>query len=121
MDFFLEQKIDLNLRDKSGTTGFLYACSVNNLALCEKLMANKVDVTLMNKDQNTALHFLVRNSNSETERYLALLKSVIAAGVDINSKNYRGDTPLMFACQQGNILAVKFLLDSNADFGTTNL
>lgn len=85
------------------------------------LLKNKADATLVNEDQNTTLHFLVRRSSPDKERYYSLLKSVLEAGVEINSKNYLGETPLMFACQHGNEIAVRFLLDHNSDFATTNL
>jgi len=52
------------------------------------------------------------------------IKILLAAGIDINTRDQKGNTPLIVACLAGNKDLVRFLLDNGADpaiFGEGNL
>lgn len=51
----------------------------------------------------------------------ALVYALIAAGVDVNSANEHGTTPLMAAAAQGHLAVVSLLLESGADFKAKRL
>jgi ankyrin repeat protein len=50
-------------------------------------------------------------SNSEAEK----VKSLLAGGANANQKDDLGNTPLIVACQYGNVEIVKILLEAGAD------
>jgi ankyrin repeat protein len=58
---------------------------------------------------------------------LARLTALVSQGADVNAKDNRGETPLMYAAMVGSVEAMKFLLERNADpnvqnqFGSTAL
>ena len=49
-----------------------------------------------------------------------MVGSLIRAGVNVNTKNFEGYTPLMAAAEVGNEEAIKVLLQHNADISDTN-
>ncbi len=51
---------------------------------------------------------------------IAILKAQLAKGVDVNSRDKRGNTPLMQAATFGSVEAVKLLLNSGADVNARN-
>lgn len=51
----------------------------------------------------------------------ALVYALIAAGVDVNSANEHGTTPLMAAAAHGHLRIVSFLLENGADFRARRL
>lgn len=46
---------------------------------------------------------------------LEKVRSLLAAGADVNAKSPYGATPLFFACDRGNVEIVRLLLDKGAD------
>eukprot|EP01103_Thecamoeba_quadrilineata_P011224 TRINITY_DN2637_c0_g1_i2.p1 TRINITY_DN2637_c0_g1~~TRINITY_DN2637_c0_g1_i2.p1 ORF type:complete len:624 (-),score=116.70 TRINITY_DN2637_c0_g1_i2:929-2800(-) len=77
------------------------------------------------KDQagNTALHYLVRSKEYDHQLYDRALGQLIKQSSDINSKNAKGETPLIVASAHGNERAVVALLEAHAqtDIQTNNL
>ena len=72
-EFLIEKstdfKIDLNIQDESGRTGFHYACMENHLKLAEMLIQKsvefKIDLNVQDSDGNTPYHLasIMKNSN----------------------------------------------------------
>ena len=46
---------------------------------------------------------------------LKIVQELVKVGMDVNSKDSTGRTPLIYACSKKDIKVVKFLLDSEAD------
>lgn len=57
----------------------------------------------------TALHAAARNGRSD------IIRILLDAGADVNSRDYWGDTALEYAAYKGSIESVKLLLDNGAD------
>lgn len=49
-----------------------------------------------------------------------LTNAIVNIGIDINSKDNDGNTPLLWACNYGNYWIVKFLVDKKADLNVRN-
>jgi ankyrin repeat protein len=64
---------------------------------------------------DTALHIVSARGNVEFVNYLC------TKNVDLESKNNAGDTPLIVACRQGQLLAAKELLEAGAKCNVKNL
>lgn len=72
----------------------------------------------INATQNIFTHALLRAAELG---YQEVIEHFIAAGFDINRKNYEGDTALMVAARTGNIKLTLFLLSKNADPNIQNI
>ena len=74
------------------------------------LFKHGADITLVDNDVESALHFALRGSNSEITKYSPLLR------MTINMTDNSGRTPLMDTCLEGGHLDnVKIILDYGAD------
>lgn len=58
--------------------------------------------------------------NSANQGNVARIQRLLSQGVDVNSKNNDGETPLMITCSSGRIEAAKFLLKHGADIKSIN-
>ena len=48
------------------------------------------------------------------------MQTLLKAGADVNTVDFRGQTPLHIACEQGNTDIVFLLLEKGADIGATD-
>ena len=108
---YLDQKNLINIPDRNGLTCLFYAIKVQNglpilKLLFQKGLANK---SLIDKEKNTALHFAIIQKNYEA--IVVLLEN----GMDIDSKNNDGRTPLMLAALSGDEKLTEYLLEHGAD------
>jgi len=71
---------------------------------------SKYDIDLYKKSSllSTSLHFAVIGGNAETISY------IINSGVNINSRNLYGETPLLWCCKEGNLEIAKVLVEHGA-------
>jgi len=64
---------------------------------------------------NTALHYAVDKSRKDTVIWL------VTNGANINSQDYRGNSPIHVACINNDVEMVRILLNRNADPSITDL
>lgn len=81
----------------------------DNQKATERLLALGADVSLQDKDGDTALHGAAETGNVE------ILRMLLDKGADINAKNKQGGTPLMWAAVFGNDEAARLLLSRGAN------
>ena len=105
-------KTIINLQDNNGHTSFINATISESLDIM-KLLSNKADINISNKDNATALHFAAGDGSLERVKFLIENN----ANIDILSSN--GGTPLHWAAQgqHGNYEVISFLANkcSNVD------
>lgn len=132
VEYFLGMD-DLNIDaiDSHGWTPLLCAASCGHVRICLLLLKRGANPELANDQKTTVLHYLARKCpppesskgkkrNSNEDEYFRLLEEILDKGIDINAKNFMGETPLMQACARSNETAVKFLLDRKAKYKLTN-
>lgn len=122
----IEKGADLNAKTSIGQAGtaLMGAAHNGNLDLARILLAHNADLNAISADSDgnvkngpvafgkwTALHFAVARGNEEVAKLL------LDAGVQVNPRDVRGMTPLMFAVStdRPNVNVVKMLLAKGAD------
>jgi len=106
----------INTQDADGWTPLHCCCHIGNFELAELFISiDQIDVTLKNKDGNTALHYIVRHVGSSQ-----IIQALIAKGADVNVINSRSETPLHYACTRGHIDIMTYLLENGANANAVN-
>ena len=73
--------------------------------MADLLIAAGANVKTPNRDGVTALILACINGSA------AMIGKLLKAGADPNERRPKGETPLMFAARNGNVDAIKVLLD----------
>jgi ankyrin repeat protein len=99
-----------NRARKSGETPLMTAAFTGNLELVQTLLSHHADVNAADTDaRQTALMW------ATSEKHVAIVKALVAAGADVHART-RGDfSPLLFAARQGDAESAAVLLDAGAD------
>lgn len=142
---FMQTKMDANLMHQSSLDGMTIvhrACFNKNLAFVEKLIAQKLKVTELDKDSNTMLHWAASSGSEEIVQLLLDKKADIAAQnnignyalhcaayaghlavcnllvagkkVNVNLENVKKLTPLHEAVSRGHVEIVQLLISKGA-------
>ena len=84
----LENKADVNARDKRGRTGLIMAVQNDNICMAKMLLKCKADPNChTNKKKNTALHFAFRIGNRR------MIELLLRHKASTRKKNSLGKTP----------------------------
>lgn len=112
-----EQGIDVvDAQDSNGLTPLHTVISsqfhyIHTISAVTILLENNANINLIDKDDNTVLHYACQ-SQEDTEELLQLL---IDNNANIDALNKIGETPSMIAVSKGQINTIAFLLESGAD------
>ena len=101
---------DVNAIDNNNTTALMRACAKDNLDAINVLLNAGADCSTVNSSGESCLHYAVFGNCTEE-----VFHAIIDQGVDINGANGDKQTPLMTACQLGNVDAINILLKTGAD------
>jgi ankyrin repeat protein len=106
---WLEAKPDLEIRDKSLQTPLYVAVAFRRPEMLKALIDAHANVNSVNGlDVESPVALAVRNNDRE------LTQLLVAAGANINQWDRHGQTPLIFAAQEGTADLVDFLLKLHA-------
>lgn len=148
LDDFVERFIkdgqDVNQRTSSDDTPLIFAAKNGNLSTVKLLMKNKADASVRNKDgfnaflaacstgKSRVAEYFINSGGNETD-YIAgmlmaaaynmpdVIKLLAKKKVDINCKDNKGRTPLMIACLEGHLDAVKALVENGASLAERDM
>jgi ankyrin repeat protein len=104
-----QPNLDLNARGSDGITVLMMYIWRRREDVVEKLLHRGADVSLQEKDGDTALHAAASTGN------LNMLRMLLERRANPNVKNKLGGTPLMWAAVYGYQDAVQLLLEKGAD------
>lgn len=110
-------------KNSPNSTYLIEAARNENLGAVKLLVQAKADVNGRDGDSNTALHILSTREYANTSSYAGntrykniteTVRFLIKSGADADSKNQKGETPLMLAAQYGCGDVCKALIDGGA-------
>jgi len=118
---------NINDKDYRGWTPLMWASSQGFKNKVEILINAGADVNIKSIDDNSnALALLLDKSFSHShssfymDKCKIIMKMLIDAGIDVNSKDKGDGTPLYTAIMVGDIEIIKILLDAGADVNIRN-
>jgi len=109
-----------------GTTALMRAARAGDAAVMRLLLERGADPKLTTKDGNTALMLAAgigyrdKSTKGSESDALESVKVAMAAGLDIQQKNSRDETPLHGAAFRGADTIVQFLIDKGADLNAVS-
>ncbi|KAL6066378.1 PH domain-containing protein [Balamuthia mandrillaris] len=123
--FLVSKRANINdMNNKTKCTPLVLAASKGYLDVCKFLLGQKkVDVNLVNIDDTSALHYLVRHAPTTGHAFTLLselIKMLIKRKADIDAQNFRGESPLHQATRVGNDLAILQLAQWGANMNAVN-
>ena len=135
----LDQDVNVHSVTIDGKTPFHIAVDKGEETIIQKLLTQKADPNWKDVQGNTSLHLAVRlkleikpwrikarasyTSSSQAPYHacsLHIVQAIINHGAGVNTRNNNGQTPLWFACCDGQESFVKILLDTGANPNITD-
>lgn len=97
--------------DECGRAALWVACRYGEYKIAEILIDHGASIHRVTKELGTPL---ILRACGDSWRHVEVVRLLIKRGVDVNQKDAKGWTPLMFACMARNKPLVKLLLENNA-------
>jgi len=107
MALLLSHKAKVNIADSVGKTPIMYAAGNGHVAAVELLLEQGADLTVSDRDRNTALHHACFHKR---EDIALLLLDKIDDSITINMANIELQTPLHIAARNGLVPVVQDLI-----------
>lgn len=114
MDALVNAGADLNLPDNTGATPLTCAIQTAHFAATARLIALGAELNPVLPGGENYVHLAARLKTEKTETQ-HILQALIVAGVDFDTADDRGRTPLHAAALSGNPGAAQVLLQYGAD------
>ncbi|XP_045470524.1 putative ankyrin repeat protein RF_0381 [Harmonia axyridis] len=113
---------DINMRDSSGNSIlFLFLKSdIKDVSLFKKLLENGADVHNTDLLRSNGLHILASKKKINSCITKVIAEGLIAQGIDVNAKDFFGETPLHLASHGNNAELLSILLRNNARMDLVN-
>jgi ankyrin repeat protein len=107
MSYLLSHGAQANIRDGQGMTPLMMASWEGHIGGLQKLLSVVGDEGLADTDENgwKALHYAADGDHGEVVKFL------VSKGAQANSKNNKGQTPLMHASWKGHLRTVQKLVE----------
>eukprot|EP00043_Microstomoeca_roanoka_P014657 m.145752 g.145752 ORF g.145752 m.145752 type:complete len:151 (-) comp16067_c0_seq9:2920-3372(-) len=104
-----------------GETPLLYACHSKEYAVGSLLIEFGADVGARNKEGNTCLHLICKQTKTpHAADFADFARLLIQKGAEVNAKNKDDDTPLHYAFKKNVPGVVSLLLENGADSNSLN-
>ncbi|XP_065826321.1 uncharacterized protein [Oscarella lobularis] len=103
--FLVEHKVDLDVVDAEGYTALAYACESGLFSIVKCLVQKGCSLTVKTKHWGQGLLHLCCGESGN----LSVAEFLVERGVEIHSTDNDGKTPIMLACQRGNLAIVEYL------------
>ncbi|KAH3758107.1 ankyrin domain protein [Pelomyxa schiedti] len=115
----LDHGFDLNAKDIDGWCPLHIAASKGNFSICKYFLEQKaIGVLAVGDDGTSALHNLATHASlttKETSKLVECLELMLQKGLQVNTQNSLGHTPLHQAALSGAVTVAQILLKHNAN------
>ena len=130
----LDKGVNINCVTIDGKTPLHIAVDNDDEVIIQKLLAQNADPLLKDAPGNTSLHLAVKIKQETVSNLveagashmnhfptpyhtcsIPTVEAIIEHGADVNAVNNKGQSPLWFACADGQESFVKILLDTGAE------
>ena len=108
LEMIAKKSADVNATEADGTTPLLWAASMNDADLVQRLLKAGAHPNVHNNLGTTPLSEAAFNANTE------MIQALLDAGADSNAADPDGQTPLMLVARTANVGAAKLLLAKGA-------
>lgn len=117
IDVLLRNNADVNIQDKEHNTPLHLAAKKNCWQIVAKLLQAGAKVSIKDRDQQSPLHCAVVKKREEARlsEQCKTVSLLLDAGLDVNSVDELGWTPLHEAAIHGNANMIKLLLSKGAN------
>ena len=107
---------DPNYQDTNGQTPLMKAVLYGHLDVVKLLLQHDADPNIKDYGGRTALSYIFGyHDRSALRKYNIILQLLLNIGIEVNIRGYNGNTPLMSAVRQGNIIGIELLLRHGAN------
>jgi ankyrin repeat protein len=126
VSLLLWQDVEIDTKDANGNTAFHIACEEGSLEMVEFLLLKGVNAKHRNNRGELGLHLLVARNFQDAPLLMKVIEMMHRSGVDLNSINKNGETPLHYVAKSKEISgdaipwAANFLLELGADSSIKN-
>lgn len=112
LDYLLERKLDINIRNESGQSLFMWTIiNTNKLSLCQKMIDLGANIDNQDNEGNSAFYCICKDQNLSSEKFDFLIKNKC----DINIQNNAHDFPISQLIMNGNKEKALLLLTKGAN------
>ena len=132
IEYLISQKVSINKKDSAGRTALMYAASEGQKYSAEILISAGADKSIIDSDGATAEDHAEAEDEYDTQDYLSnesvpgihqatqdgLIEKVqrmIKNGIDVNTRDEVGRTPLHIAAAMNHDIDMRVLIDLGAD------
>lgn len=114
----LKNGADVNAKDDRQRTPIFYLANYGNSKIIQLFLNYKADLNVEDIEKETALFWTVRHDEN-----VEVAQLLIDLGMDVDHRNYSGNTPLHSACyyRDDNMKIIKCLLINGADFNAIDV
>lgn len=117
IDTLLTNNANVNTQDNNGNTPLHCAAKKSCHWIVEQLLNAKADNSIKGYYQESPLHSAVKKirEGSRLEDQVKTVLLLLKSGIDVNSTDEFGKTPLHNVAESGNVAMINLLLDKNAN------
>lgn len=113
--YILDENADINIVNKEKKSALMIACLYNSFEIVKILIDNKADVNLKDEEGKTALNYACEGNGADS------IKVLVENGkADIEVRDAKGWTPIMYTASYDNVVVVKQLISLKANINAVN-
>ena len=106
-----EYGVDMEMEGKFGRTPLMYACQNGKVEVVDYLRETGIRVLAEDENSANALHMCCMSKKDNRD----MARKLLQFGINVNSRDKNGMTPIMYACSRGNVQLYDFLYSKGAN------